>query len=323
MGAVSGGAHLSTGASPGRTHGTDRSVLATPARLLNSTALTGHSAGYGSTQHGDRGSPLSRVSVVAGDVNHHEVGPAWPRVGFQLAAVHVDHASPFHTPVKSGRPSGPRGAGAARSGFPSAVRGMPGQGRSSHWAAAGIVPAASMSTARSSFIHLLQSPGNSWHRAGNSLSRRPTAARLRSNGATPWPATTRHAAPDVVRVGSRPRLSRRPQPVRSDTSSSAPSGSALVRRAPGPNAKRARWSIVGTRKLGASGVPFVVRRRRSPPPPPGRAGLRRPGRRRGRRATTHSNEQTLEDAKRNTRGRKNREGRRSTASAPSVRQARR
>ena len=44
---------------------------------------------------------------------------------------------PVPHPVKSGLPSGPRGAGAVRSGLPSAVRGMSGVFRSSHWAMAG------------------------------------------------------------------------------------------------------------------------------------------------------------------------------------------
>src|SRR5688572_4717766 len=59
---------------------------------------------------------------------------------------------PFHTPVKSGLPSGPRGAGAVRFGVPSGLRGMPGVGRSSHWAPAGIVPTISMSAATNSLI---------------------------------------------------------------------------------------------------------------------------------------------------------------------------
>ena len=50
---------------------------------------------------------------------------------------------------------------------------------------------------------------------------------------------------------------------------------------------------------------------------------RRPERRCGRRAAAHLNLETLEDAKRNTRDPKNSAGRRSTASAPSVRRARR
>src|SRR5206468_2128508 len=60
---------------------------------------------------------------------------------------------PFHTPVKSGFLSGPRGAGAVRFGLPSAVRGMPGQRRSNHWAPAGIVAAIRMTAATNSLIH--------------------------------------------------------------------------------------------------------------------------------------------------------------------------
>ena len=46
------------------------------------------------------------------------------------------------------------GAGAVRSGLPSAVRGIPCQGRSSHWAAAGTVPAMSTNVASKSLICL-------------------------------------------------------------------------------------------------------------------------------------------------------------------------
>ena len=60
--------------------------------------------------------------------------------------------SPFHTPDRSGLPSGARGAGALRFGLPSAVRGMPGVLRSSHWASAGIVPTTRTSAARNNLI---------------------------------------------------------------------------------------------------------------------------------------------------------------------------
>src|SRR6476646_1596371 len=41
-------------------------------------------------------------------------------------------AAVCHTPDKSGLPSGVRGTGAVRFGFPSAVRGIPGVGKLSH-----------------------------------------------------------------------------------------------------------------------------------------------------------------------------------------------
>src|SRR5579871_3931499 len=44
-----------------------------------------------------------------------------------------------HSPDRSGLPSGIRGTGAVRFGFPSAVRGMPGVGKFSHWARAATV----------------------------------------------------------------------------------------------------------------------------------------------------------------------------------------
>src|SRR5206468_12502717 len=49
----------------------------------------------------------------------------------------------FHRPERSGLPSGVRGAGAARFGLLSAVRGMPGVGCVSHCAAAGVDSAVS------------------------------------------------------------------------------------------------------------------------------------------------------------------------------------
>ena len=55
-------------------------------------------------------------------------------------------------PVKSGLLSSPRGAGAVRSGSPSAVRGMSGQRRSSHWAVAGTVTVSSISATKNIFI---------------------------------------------------------------------------------------------------------------------------------------------------------------------------
>src|ERR1051325_10162302 len=61
-------------------------------------------------------------------------------------------SGPVHTPLKSGLPSGPRGAGAVRFGLPSAVRGMPGVFRSSHCAPAGAVPIVNMSATRPNLI---------------------------------------------------------------------------------------------------------------------------------------------------------------------------
>src|SRR5579859_2131709 len=47
----------------------------------------------------------------------------------------------YHSPDKSGLPSGVRGAGAVRFGLPSAVRGMPGVGYFNHCAFTGVVSA--------------------------------------------------------------------------------------------------------------------------------------------------------------------------------------
>jgi len=49
-------------------------------------------------------------------------------------------------------PGIPRGAGAARFGFPSAVRGMPGVARSSLWADAGIAQTTRVTAARNNLI---------------------------------------------------------------------------------------------------------------------------------------------------------------------------
>ena len=62
----------------------------------------------------------------------------------------------FQIPVKSGLPSGPRGAGAAGSGLPSCVRAMPEVGRSSHWAPAGIVPTIRMMAANNRLLSPLR-----------------------------------------------------------------------------------------------------------------------------------------------------------------------
>src|SRR5688572_24266203 len=76
-----------------------------------------------------------------------------------------------HRPDRSGFPSGPRGAGAVRFGLPSAVRGMPGVFRSSHWASTEIAPPRKMSAARKTLIEPSGSAPDvaRWWRDGNTL----------------------------------------------------------------------------------------------------------------------------------------------------------
>ena len=161
---------------------------------------------------------------------------------------------------------------------------MSGQGRASHWAVAGIVPA-EQHEHREKQLHT--SPpvsGNSWqgqetHRQGDrrqfvSARREPRRGRqlvvMRRRTWCGLEAVLGFLAGHNLSVPIR-----RPPPK----PHACIPGSALCVRAP-----------------------------TLPPPPPGGAGLRRPGRRGGRRAATHSNEQTLEDAKRNTRSRKTARG---------------
>src|SRR5262245_56733928 len=73
--------------------------------------------------------------------------------GCRLAATGRDAGgSEFHTPVKSGFPFGARGAAAVRFGAPSALRGISGVFRSTHWARAGVVATRRASAARNSLI---------------------------------------------------------------------------------------------------------------------------------------------------------------------------
>src|ERR1022692_2231927 len=58
----------------------------------------------------------------------------------------------YHSPDKSGLPSGVRGAGAVRFGLPSAVRGMPGVGCCTHCAASGVTSAVKTVAAAKIFI---------------------------------------------------------------------------------------------------------------------------------------------------------------------------
>src|SRR5215471_20118510 len=58
----------------------------------------------------------------------------------------------FQRPERSGWPSGARGAGAARFGLPSGVRGTPGVGRFSHCAAKGAANAPASAAMRQAFI---------------------------------------------------------------------------------------------------------------------------------------------------------------------------
>src|SRR6266853_677559 len=70
----------------------------------------------------------------------------WTSSGLRSATMLAPYLAEilFHTPVRSGLPSGVRGAGAVRFGLPSAVRGIPGVRWCTHCAASGVTSTVKM-----------------------------------------------------------------------------------------------------------------------------------------------------------------------------------